>query len=95
MASAGVTVPLHFICLSAVLHEDLAKWAEFLDLSLVLEDPLSNRDLELYTDVPEAYGFKAYFQGTWCAEGWPAVWRDWGCCSSLALLKLFPILVAM
>lgn len=65
MASAGVTVPSHFVRLSAALHEDLTMWADILDhynrRSLVLEGPMSNIDLEHYTDVSGAHGFGVFF----------------------------------
>lgn len=87
MATAGMTVPAHFVRLTSALREDLAVWAKFLDCfngrSLFQEGPLSNRDLELYTDASGSYGFGAYFQGEWSA-----VWRKKGFCGNLALLEL-------
>ncbi|KAM3920353.1 uncharacterized protein RB166_014754 [Leptodactylus fuscus] len=56
--------------------------------------PVSNVDLELFTDAAGGAGFGAYFQGQWCAGEWPVVWRDSGLVRNLALLELFPIVVA-
>lgn len=99
MATAGVTVPAHFVRLTSALREDLAVWGEFLDCfngrSLFQDGPLSNRELELYTDASGSHGFGAYFQGEWCAAEWPVAWREKGFCGNLALLELFPIIVAL
>lgn len=99
LATAGIRLPSHFVRLSAALREDLGVWARFLEQyngrSLLLEGPVSSSELELYTDASGAHGFGAFFQGEWCAEAWPSSWREAGHCVNLALLELFPILVAM
>ncbi|KAM3921505.1 uncharacterized protein RB166_010897 [Leptodactylus fuscus] len=97
-ATAGVRRPLHFVRLHAGLREDLAVWGEFLarynGRSLVMGPPVSNVDLELFTDAAGGAGFGAYFQGQWCAGEWPVEWRESGVVRNLALLELFPIVVA-
>lgn len=99
MATAGVSRPYHFVRLSSALRADLEVWSAFLEhfngRSLFLEGPMSNTDLELFTDASGAHGFGAFFQGEWCAEEWPAAWREAGLCGNLALLELFPIVVAL
>lgn len=66
---AGVLVLAQFVQLTSMLR-DLAVWVEFLECfngrSLFLESPISNRDLELYTDASGAHGFGPCFQGAWC-----------------------------
>lgn len=99
MSTAGVRSPSHYIRLPAVVREDLSVWVSFLDSfngrSLFLDGPMSNIDLELFTDASGAYGFGAYFQGEWCASSWPDSWRERGLCSNLALLELFPLVVSL
>lgn len=99
MATAGVVKPYHYVRLSSALREDLGVWSTFLERfngrSLFLEGPMSNRDLELFTDASGSLGFGAFFQGEWCAEEWPAAWREGGLCKNLAFLELFPIVVSL
>lgn len=68
MATAGVSVPTHFVWLPAVVRDDLSMWSVFLDQinghSLLPESPMSNADLELYTDALGLVGFVAYFLGS-------------------------------
>ncbi|XP_075715671.1 uncharacterized protein LOC142750558 [Rhinoderma darwinii] len=97
-ATAGVHSPHHFIRLSAELKADLLVWGEFLQTyngrSVLMYQPVSSVDLELYTDASGACGFGAYFQGQWCAGVWPDTWHECGFVRNLALLELFPIVVA-
>lgn len=97
-ATAGVSVPHHFLRLPSDVREDLAVWEEFLGCyngrAIFMQELVSNDDLELFTDASGAIGFGAYFQGQWCAGEWPESWRAAGFLSNLALLELFPIVVA-
>lgn len=99
LASAGVSVPSHFLCLSAAVRQDLSIQEVVLDQfngrSLLLQGPTSNADLELYINASGLIRFGAYFQGAWCAERWPDSWVSKGYCTNLVLLELFPILVAL
>lgn len=61
----------------------------------MMEGPVSSVDMELFTDASGAHGFGAYLQGEWCAVRWPQVWRDKVFLTNLALLELFPIVVAV
>ncbi|KAM4017451.1 uncharacterized protein ACNLHF_007081 [Anomaloglossus baeobatrachus] len=56
---------------------------------------LSNSQLELYTDAAGATGFGAIFQTHWCVGKWPKLWVEAGLVRNLALLELFPIIVAV
>lgn len=64
-------VQLHFICLLSAVRQDLAIWGKFLERynghTMLMDGPVSNRDLELYTNTSGAHSFGAYFQGEWCA----------------------------
>lgn len=55
--------------------------------------PVSNSQLQLYTDAAGATGFGAYFQGDWCFAAWPPAWRTQGFTANSLLLELFPIIV--
>lgn len=99
MASAGVTIPTHFVRLPVAVREDLSIWSVFLEQfngrALMMEGPVTNEELELSTDASGSVGFGAYFQGSWCAERWPVSWVEAGLCANLVLLELFPIVVAL
>lgn len=60
-----------------------------------MSGPISNCDLELFTDAAGSTGFGAFFKGQWCAARWPLAWQDAGFLKNLVLLDLFPIVVAM
>lgn len=62
--------------------------------AILMQELVSNDDLELFTDASGAIGFGAFFQGQWCAGEWPDKWREAGFLSNLALLELFPIVMA-
>ncbi|KAM4017449.1 uncharacterized protein ACNLHF_007079 [Anomaloglossus baeobatrachus] len=98
-ATAGVLAPHHYVRLSAEHRADLAVWGQFLEhyngRSLLMEDVKDNFDLELFTDAAGSSGFGAFFQGQWCAERWPDRWVDEGLMRNVALLEMFPILVAL
>lgn len=97
-STAGVSSPHHFIRLPSGVKEDLGVWETFLGRyngrSFWMDDAVSNADLELFTDAAGAHGFGAYFQGQWCAGAWPPAWEEAGLLSNLALLELFPIVLA-
>lgn len=99
MAMSGVRSQRHYVRLSGDLRADLQVWSVFLDSfngrSLFLEGPMDSADVELFTDASGAHGFGAYLQGSWCAGRWPQEWRDLGYVTNLALLELFPIVVAV
>lgn len=99
MAMAGVSNPSHFVHWLSAARDDLSIWSVFLEQfnrrSVVLESPISNSELQLYTDTSGSVGFRAYLEGFWCAERWPGEWVEKGYCANLLLLELFPILVAI
>lgn len=82
-----------------VLRADLAVWSAFLEQfngrSLFLEGSMSNKELKLFTEASGAHGFGAFLQGEWCIEEWPTAWREASFYGNLALLELFPIVVAL
>ncbi|KAM3929167.1 uncharacterized protein RB166_006956 [Leptodactylus fuscus] len=98
-ATAGVSVPSHYIRLGWELRGDLRVWDSFLDhyngRSLMLGNVVEAVDCELYTDAAGSVGFGAYFQGSWCTGGWLEDWKEAGLVRNLALLELFPILVSV
>lgn len=57
--------------------------------------PVSNADMVLFTDAAGSGGYGAFFQGKWSAGGWPDAWREAGWLRNLALLELFPIVLAV
>ncbi|KAM3936164.1 uncharacterized protein RB166_003282 [Leptodactylus fuscus] len=98
-ATAGVTVPSHFVWLGSELRGDLRVWELFLmqynGRSLWMGDVVEAADFELFTDAAGSVGFGAYFGGSWCVGSWPDVWVSSGLVKNLALLELFPILVSV
>lgn len=98
LSTMGVSVLHHFVRLSAEVHHDLVVWDTFLatynGCSVWLEPAVNSSDCEVYTDALGGHGFGAYFHGQWCATPWPKSWRAAGLLSNLALLELFPIVVA-
>ncbi|KAM4748730.1 uncharacterized protein WCC33_006111 [Rhinophrynus dorsalis] len=98
-ATVGVRRPLHKIRITRQLREDLKVWEAFLinfnGVRLWREPPKANGQMQLYTDAAGAVGFGAFFQGQWCAERWPEAWHSQGLTRNLALLELFPIVVAL
>ncbi|XP_044128316.1 uncharacterized protein LOC122921997 isoform X1 [Bufo gargarizans] len=98
-ATAGVSAPYHFIRLRKELKGDLRVWAEFLERyngrTLIMGEVCDCADFELYTDASGGVGFGAYCQGQWCAGGWPESWVERGWVSNIALLELFPIVMAV
>lgn len=97
-ATAGVKAPHHYLRLSKDYRDDLRVWEMFLGTfngrSMWLETPVSNCDLELYTDAAGSGGFAAYFWGQWSAGEWPDSWRGSEFIRNLVLLELFPIVLA-
>ena len=57
--------------------------------------PVSNFDLELYTDAAGSTGFGAFFRGRWSAGPWPVSWVEAGFTRNLVLLELFPVVLAV
>lgn len=52
-----------------------------------MSGPVSNFDLELYTDAAGSTGFGAFFQGQWSAGLWPDAWQEAGYTRNLVLLE--------
>lgn len=98
-ATAGVFAPHHYVRLGAELRGDLRVWASFLECfngrALWMSDAVSSFDIDLFTDAAGSVGFGAFCQGHWCFERWPLVWIERGWVKNMALLELFPILVAV
>ncbi|KAM9294469.1 LOW QUALITY PROTEIN: uncharacterized protein PAF06_018649 [Gastrophryne carolinensis] len=97
LATAGVKEAHHFIRLTGGLKEDLRMWVSFLSsfngLVYWLDPVRENREVGLFTDAAGSTGFGAYFAGRWCAAPWPG--RSSSDIRNLALLELFPVVVAL
>lgn len=98
-ATAGVRAPHHYIRLVQDHREDLKVWDSFLTSyngrTLWQDRVVSNFDLELFTDAAGSGGFGAFLQGRWSAGEWPAEWQETGLVRNLAVLELFPIVLAV
>lgn len=99
LATRGVQRPEHRIRLTKPLKADLAVWQTFLvsynGRTCCQEPEVSSVDISLYTDAAGSVGFGAVLGSEWCAGEWPQSWWDAGLCRNLALLELFPIVVAV
>ncbi|KAM4048977.1 uncharacterized protein ACNLHF_027451 [Anomaloglossus baeobatrachus] len=99
LATAGVRSPAHFVRITKAIRDDLEVWDQFLQhfngRALVMERVASNGALQLFTDAVGSAGFGAVFRGHWCVGQWPQAWRESGLVRNLALLELFPIVVAV
>ncbi|KAM9296652.1 uncharacterized protein PAF06_017570 [Gastrophryne carolinensis] len=99
LATAGVKEDHHFIRLTGGLKEDLRMWVSFLSsfngLVYWLDPVRENREVGLFTDAAGSTGFGAYFAGRWCAAPWPERVRSSSDIRNLALLELFPVVVAL
>ncbi|XP_069592246.1 uncharacterized protein [Ranitomeya imitator] len=97
-ATAGVRAAHHFIRLSREHKDDLLVWQRFLEnyngRSLIQQEDLNAFDCEIYTDAAGGAGYGAYCAGKWSVGVWPEEWRQNGLTKNLALLELFPIVVA-
>lgn len=66
-ATAGIRSPHHFIRMTSEHRADLKVWDNFLSTyngkSLWLAGPLSNCDLQLFTDAAGSSGYGAFFPG--------------------------------
>lgn len=86
-------IPYHYVQLSRKVRDDLGIWESFLDLHnghlVWIDMAVSSLDLELYTDASRACGYDTYIQGQW-----PDSWGEARFVENLALLQLFPIVVA-
>lgn len=74
LATAGVSGPRHFICLSKDLRADLKVWDVFLATyngQSWISGRVSAPELTLFTDVAGPVGYGAFFQGRWSAGRWP------------------------
>ena len=60
-----------------------------------MSGPVSNFDMELFTDAAGGAGFGAYFQGQWSAGSWPQAWLEAGFTKNLVLSELFPVVLAV
>ena len=98
-ATSGVKLPTHFVRLNREHRDDLRLWHGFLATyngrSLWMAGPISNFDLELFTDAAGSAGYGAFHRGAWSAAPWPGAWQVAGLVSNLVLLELFPVVVAL
>ncbi|XP_040294444.1 uncharacterized protein LOC121005739 [Bufo bufo] len=98
-ATGGVVSPHHFIRLGSELKGDLKVWDSFLKQfngrALVMGGVVDAFDFELFTDAAGGAGFGAYCEGQWCAGRWPESWVRKGWVKNVALLELFPIVLAV
>lgn len=99
LATRGISRPEHHVRLTRFLKADLCVWRDFLQRyngrTCCQELELSSGEIELFTDAAGSAGFGAILGLEWCAEAWPPAWKDIGFCKNLALLELFPIIVAV
>lgn len=97
-ATGGIVSPHHFIRLGRELRGDLRVWEAFLEQfngrAIIMDPVVDAADVEIFTDAAGSVGFGIFCQGGWCAESWPSSWVEKGWVKNLALLELFPILVA-
>lgn len=98
----GLTKPHHHIRLNRGIREDLRMWLNFFGTFngiSVFHDRFwtSSSDFQLYTDSAAGLnlGFGAYFAGKWICAQWPDSWFSSGNADNIAVLELFPILVAV
>jgi hypothetical protein len=88
------------ISISPECRSDLQLWYRFLrdwnGVSVFLDTTVTNDyDLGIYTDAASTVGFAGYLNGRWFADTWPdslVIDKNEG--QSLALLELYPIVVA-
>ncbi|CAN2388360.1 RNA-mediated [Pristimantis euphronides] len=99
IATAGVKAPHHFVRIGKEHKEDLGVWSSFLKefngRTLMISPTVESAQWELYTDAAGGMGYGAFLGGKWSAESWPARWVADGLVRNLALLELFPIVVAV
>lgn len=98
----GLSKPHHHVRLRKSVRADLCMWLEFFsDFNgiSVFHDRFwtSNCDAQLFTDSAAGIGlgFGAYFAGKWAYASWPDAWFTNGIADSIAVLELFPIVVAL
>lgn len=98
-STAGVTSPTHYVRFVQAHREDLMVWhvflANFNGRAVWMSRPVSNFDLELYTDASDLAGFGAFFQGKWSAGPWPDLWKEAGLVRNMLLLELFSVVLAV
>lgn len=68
---------------------------EYNGRSLWMEAMVSVRELDLFTDAAGSVGFGAIFKRKWCAGRWHSSWEEAKLLGNLALLELFPIVLAL
>lgn len=98
-STAGIQSPRHYVILRKEHREDLRVWHTFLESfngrALWMSEPVSNFDLELFTDAAGSTGYGAFFHGQWSAGTWPGEWIEVGFTKNLVLLELFPVVLAV
>jgi hypothetical protein len=92
----AVFKPSHYIRLSIGARQDLEAWTHFLEhyngvTAIFPEDWYDSATLNFYTDASGSIGYGAYFAGQWFSGRWPPGTTG----LSIALLELFPIVVAI
>ena len=88
--------PHHFIKLTRETKEDLRTWLAFLKLHngvTIFPEAAWTEDhvLNLYTDAASQHGFGGVLGRSWFLGEWPDSWKT----QNIALLELYPIVVAM
>ena len=88
--------PHHFIKLTRETKEDLRTWLAFLKLHngvTIFPEAAWTEDhvLKLYTDPASQHGFGEVLGQSWFLGEWPDSWKT----QNIALLELYPIVVAM
>ena len=76
---AGVTLPHHRIRLSAAVKADLEVWLFFLQKfnGVTIWSLDFDWQVQIFSDAAGAdgFGFGFFWEGRWCSERWPVVWR--------------------
>lgn len=99
MAMSKGKKPFHLIRITKEMFNDLMIWKMFLEnfngVSYILEDGISNDDIQLYTDSSGGFGCGCYFMGKWCYLQWPLYWRQTGITRDITFLEIIPIALSV
>ncbi|XP_066446924.1 uncharacterized protein [Eleutherodactylus coqui] len=99
LATKGAREPHHFVRVTKEMKADLHIWKVFLETFngqvICQREEVDNEELGLVSDASGACGFGVIFGNRWCNSGWPEAWVERGWTRDIALLEIFPIMVAI
>ena len=101
LATTKAKKPHHLIRVTKEMYEDLLMWKYFVEqfngYSFILDDWISNCDLELYTDSTggASKGCGAYCKNKWAYLQWPAEWESTDLLRDITLLEIIPIALSI